>query len=102
MLDPKLMRQDPDAVARNLARRGFVLDRNGFVALEARRKSVQIEVESARQERNEKSRQIGQIKADGGDIESIRQDVARLGEIPSPRRSPARRVQHRVRATVSR
>jgi seryl-tRNA synthetase len=80
MLDPKLMRQDPDAVARNLARRGFVLDRNGFVALEARRKSVQIEVESARQERNEKSRQIGQIKADGGDIESIRQDVARLGQ----------------------
>ena len=26
MIDPKLLRSDPEAVARNLARRGFMLD----------------------------------------------------------------------------
>ena len=37
MIDPKLLRTDRPAVARNLARRGFVLDVAGCAALEERR-----------------------------------------------------------------
>jgi seryl-tRNA synthetase len=80
MLDIKLLRQDVDGVARNLARRGFVFDRNLFVALEAERKSLQVEVEASRQKRNEISKSIGKAKAAGGDAASLMTEVAELGD----------------------
>jgi seryl-tRNA synthetase len=80
MLDLRLLRQETDAVAANLARRGFVFDRDGFAGLEAERKSLQVEVEAKRQKRNEKSKAIGQAKSAGQDIEPLRREVGELGE----------------------
>jgi len=45
VIDPKLLRSDPDAVARNLARRGFVLDVNALRALEEKRKPWAVKVD---------------------------------------------------------
>ena len=45
MIDPKLLRSDPEAVARNLARRGFTLDVEALKALEEKRKPYQIEAD---------------------------------------------------------
>jgi len=80
MLDLKLLRQDVDAVAANLARRGFAFDRAAFIALESERKALQVEVETNRQVRNDKSKAIGQAKAAGKDIEPLRREVGELGE----------------------
>jgi seryl-tRNA synthetase len=80
MLDLRLLRQDTDAVAANLARRGFVFDRDTFAGLEAERKSLQVEVEAKRQIRNEKSKAIGQAKGAGQDIEPLKREVGELGE----------------------
>ena len=63
MLDPKSLRQDLDAVAANLARRGFKLDRERYLALETERKELQVKVETLRQARNERSKAIGKAKA---------------------------------------
>ena len=79
MLDPKLLRTDLDSVARRLARRGFVLDRDRFEALESERKRLQVEVESLRQRRNERSREIGRAKAKGEDVEPLKAEVGELG-----------------------
>src|SRR5690606_6416798 len=79
MLDPRALRQDLDAVTRNLARRGFVLDRERYAALEAERKSVQVEAEGLRQQRNERSKAIGLAKASGADVEVLKREVADLG-----------------------
>ena len=80
MLDIKLLRQDLDAVVANLARRGFKLDRDRWLALEAQRKELQIEVERLRQTRNERSKSIGRAKAAGGDVEALKRDVGELGD----------------------
>ena len=80
MLDLKLLRQDPDRVAANLARRGYVFDRDAFTALESERKSLQVDVEAKRQERNEQSKAIGRAKAEGKDIEPLKTEVGRLGD----------------------
>lgn len=80
MLELKLLRQDVDAVATNLARRGFNFDRDAFATLETERKSLQVEVETNRQVRNEQSRAIGKAKAAGQDIEPLRRQVGELGE----------------------
>ncbi len=79
MLDPRSLRQDLDAVARNLARRGFVLDRERYQALESERKTLQVEVETLRRERNERSKTIGRAKAAGDDVESLKRAVGDLG-----------------------
>jgi len=80
MLDPNLLRNEPDAVAEKLARRGFTLDVDTLRALEERRKVLQVETETLQAERNARSKSIGQAKARGEDIEPLRQEVNRLGE----------------------
>ena len=80
MLDPKTLRQDLDGVAANLARRGFVFDRQRYLALEAERKELQMRVEGLRQTRNERSKAIGRAKAAGGDVEALKREVGTLAE----------------------
>ncbi|HEY4215302.1 MAG TPA: serine--tRNA ligase [Steroidobacteraceae bacterium] len=68
MIDPKLLRSDPEAVARNLARRGFTLDVQAFKALEEKRKPFQIESDRLRAERNANAKAVGMAKGKGQDV----------------------------------
>ena len=80
MLDPQLLRNDIDAVAEKLLIKGYTLDTAAFNQLEARRKDLQVNVEQLRNERNTSSRQIGQAKAKGEDIQPLLDAVATMGE----------------------
>jgi seryl-tRNA synthetase len=80
MIDPKLLRQDTEAVAANLARRGFEFDASAYLALEERRKSLQVETEELRNERNTSSKNIGKAKAQGEDIAPLLEAVKNLGD----------------------
>jgi seryl-tRNA synthetase len=71
VLDPKLLRSDLPAVAAALARRGFVLDVQAFAALEEQRKSVQIEADKLRAERNANAKAVGFAKSKGQDLGSL-------------------------------
>ncbi len=80
MLDPKLLRTQTDKIAAALARRGYELDIQVFNDLEVRRKSIQIQTEELQNRRNLRSKEIGQIKAAGGDIEPIKAEMGEVGE----------------------
>jgi seryl-tRNA synthetase len=80
MLDPRLLRADPDTVRANLARRGFAFDVPGFQSLEERRKTTQVRVEELRNERNTRSREIGKLKAAGQDPGTLMAAVRKLGD----------------------
>jgi seryl-tRNA synthetase len=80
MLDSRLLRTDPAAVAANLARRGFVLDTAQFAAFEERRKALQLELDRLRSERNTRSKAIGRAKAQGQDIAPLLAEVESLGD----------------------
>ena len=67
-------------MAANLARRGFKLDRERYLALETERKELQTRVESLRQTRNERSKAIGRAKAAGGDVDALKREVGALGD----------------------
>jgi len=71
VLDPKLLRSDLPAVAAALARRGFVLDVQAFAALEEQRKSVQIEADKLRAERNANAKAVGFAKSKGQELGSL-------------------------------
>jgi len=79
MLDPKLVRQDPDALRDALARRGFEFDVAAFRALESKRKQTQLELEQLQNERNTKSKSIGRAKAKGEDASALLAEVSGLG-----------------------
>lgn len=80
MLDIRSLRQDLDATVAALASRGFALDRERFESLEARRKDLQVRTQELQNERNTRSKGIGQAKARGEDIEPLKAEVGRLGE----------------------
>lgn len=67
MIDPKLLRSDPEAVARNLARRGHTLDVGALRTLEERRKAAQVESDRLRAERNANAKAVGMAKGRGED-----------------------------------
>jgi len=71
MLDPKLLRTDPESVARNLARRGFVLDVERVRALEERRKVAQVSADETRSARNAHAKKVGMAKGKGEDISGL-------------------------------
>jgi seryl-tRNA synthetase len=76
MLDPKLLRSDLNAIAASLQVKGYQLDTQAFLALEAQRKERQLIAESLQQERNSFSKSmgklIGEAKANGEDIEPLK------------------------------
>lgn len=72
MLDPRLLRADPQAVAANLARRGVAFDAARYARLEQARRERQTASEERRAERNRLSRQIGAAKAAGRDGDARR------------------------------
>lgn len=79
MLDPKLIRNEPEQVAKRLALRGYQLDINTLNNLEEQRKMLQVETENLQAERNKSSKSIGQAKAKGEDIQPLLDAVADLG-----------------------
>lgn len=79
MLDSKLVRSQLHEVAERLATRGFQLDVARFEALEAQRKTVQTRTEQLQNERNTRSKAIGQAKARGEDIAPLLAEVDQLG-----------------------
>lgn len=80
MLDPKLIRNEIEFVEKQLARRGFVLDRAAISELEERRKSLQVDTQNLQNERNKHSKAIGQAKAKGEDVQPLLDAVADFGD----------------------
>jgi seryl-tRNA synthetase len=80
MLDIRTLRADPEQIAQALAVKGYVMDISQFVQLEEQRKRLQSETEKLQNERNLKSKSIGQAKANGKDIQPLLALVGDLGE----------------------
>jgi len=80
MLDPKLLRNEPEKAAELLARRGYVLDIALLESLEQERKQAQSDAQSLQTERNSRSKMIGKAKASGEDIAPLLAEIADLGD----------------------
>ena len=97
MIDPKKLRQAAAEVAANLARRGFEFDADAYLALEKRRKALQVQTEELRNERNTRSKSIGKAKAQGEDIEPLLAAVNELGDKLDASEAEFQAVQAEVR-----
>ena len=80
MLDPKLLRNELESTAAQLARRGYTLDVARISSLETQRKALQIRTQELQNERNARSKTIGRAKASGQDIQPLLNEIAGLGD----------------------
>lgn len=80
MIDPQLLRNQLQEITRRLASRGYALDVQALERLESERKQLQVQTQALQQQRNEKSRLIGQAKARGEYGEPLLAEVGDLGE----------------------
>ena len=79
MLDPKLLRNEPEQIAALLARRGYQLDVTAINELEEQRKKAQLDAQALQTERNSRSKMIGKAKASGEDIAPLLAEIEDLG-----------------------
>ncbi len=75
MLDIKAVRQDPEAVAAALNKRGFDFDVAAFTALDARRKQADIDSQNLLAERKSASKKIGQLVGQGVPVDEAKAQV---------------------------
>ena len=80
MLDAKFIRNEIATAQHKLASRGFALDVATFNQLEEKRKTLQMRTQELQNERNVRSKSIGQAKASGQDIAPLLAEVGQLGE----------------------
>ena len=101
MIDIQLLRSNLDAVSERLATRGYRLERDAFLELEAERKQVQSETQTLQSARNAFAKKIGQAKAKGEDVGALMAEAsaanARLGDLEKT----LERVQQRLQAFLA-
>ena len=80
MLDPNIFRKDLRVTAARLRAQGFVLDVDRVDELESQRKLIQTRTQTLQNERNVRSKEIGQAKSRGEDIEPLLAQVSDMGD----------------------
>ena len=78
MLDLKYLRQNMEFVRRKMTDRGQSIAFDRFLALDDRRRNILMEVETLRSERNNVSKEIGDLKKKKADASSL---IARMSDV---------------------
>jgi len=80
VLDLNFFRKNLTQVAERLQQRGFALDTEAFLALDARRREALTEIEALRGERNARSKEIGSLRQQGQDTAEAQARVRAIGD----------------------
>ena len=80
MIDPNILRAQAQGVAQQLKKKNFDFDAPAYLALEERRKTLQVASEYLQAARNAKSKEIGKLKAQGQDTSVIMAEVASFSD----------------------
>ena len=76
MLDIRALRQDGEAIAEALKKRGYELDLEAFRALDARRKDADVRSQDLQAQRKKASKEVGELIKSGMDVEAAKAKVA--------------------------
>lgn len=76
MFDIRWIRDNPDAFDKGMARRNLPPQAESLIALDATRRNAQTRAQELQTERNALSKEIGKIKAQGGDADEIMAKVS--------------------------
>lgn len=80
MLDIKLIRENPEKVNELLKRRNPELSIDAVIEIDAKRRKIQSQADELRAKRKTMSQQIGALKKEGKNTDSVQAEVKELGE----------------------
>ena len=80
MLDIKLLRESPQEVSDALSARGYSLDLFKFNELDAKRKTLQIDVEFLQSERKRLSTEFANLKKAGTSTDALKNDIDKIND----------------------
>ncbi len=80
MLDAKFIAENPDLVMKKIALRGINLDLGEFLKLTKEKKAFLQQIETLRFELNQASKQIGKMKGEGKDPDSLIQKMKKVSD----------------------
>ena len=101
MIDIKKIREDFDATAAQLARRGVEKERvQKAKDLDEKRRSLIAETETLKAKRNAASKEIGQIAKQGGDIAAAKEEMRKIGDRIAEIDRELATVEHDLRETL--
>lgn len=80
MLDLKYLRQSIETAAAHLKKRGFVLDVAKYNGLEEQRKQLQVSMQELQNQRNTKSKEVGQAKATGKNVDDVLKELKEISD----------------------
>ncbi|MCX7121732.1 MAG: serine--tRNA ligase [Gammaproteobacteria bacterium] len=80
MIDPKHLRQDPDAVALAAKRHNVDIDIAEYKSLEAKRKTLQDNTQELQAKRNQFAKQVGMAKSKGEDVSQLLAENTTVGD----------------------
>lgn len=96
MHDIRYIRENAGDFDKAMGRRGLEGQSAAILALDEKRRSLQTELQEIQSERNAKSKEIGKVKAQGGDAQEIMDAVAamkaRMGELEEAERGVAQEL----------
>ena len=78
MIDTNLIKDDPQAVVKNLELRNYIFDIDGYEGLEVSRKKFQTETEDLQSKRNSLSKEYGLLKKDGKEDLSLNTKIENI------------------------
>jgi seryl-tRNA synthetase len=100
MLDLHYLREHPDEVAAALSKRGLDQSLEPLLALDAKRRGHLTQIECLQRQRNESSREIGQIIKAGGDADAQKKEVKRIGAQIDELRQELERVEANLQSLL--
>jgi seryl-tRNA synthetase len=101
MFDLKTIRDNPGAFDRGLARRGLPARSPEILALDQQWRAVQTQAEQLQAERNRAAKEIGAVKAKGGDAEPLMRRVAESKEEQARLEGEAGRLKSEIDALLA-
>ena len=88
MLDPKIIRENPDKIRKMLKDRAVEYDFDNLIKKEKERRELIIKTDELREKRNEVSLEIGKQKKDGKDASSFLEEMKKVSQelegVPAP------------------
>jgi seryl-tRNA synthetase len=80
MLDPKIIRENPDKIRKMLKDRAVEYDFDNLIKKEKERRELIIKTDELREKRNEVSLEIGKQKKDGKDASSFLEEMKKVSQ----------------------
>ena len=80
MLDPKIIRDEPEKIKKMLKDRAIEFDFDKMLELDKKRRNLIKETDELRKKRNQMSIAIGQAKKSGGDASELLNDMAKISK----------------------